>query len=105
MKNGNIESGFVPTSPTLPTQPTTSTQPTTATQPTAPTQPTTATEPTTAPAQKLTVNATSNYFGSASKTVSTDGKKVTVLYKLNSNMGVVDGQWAVKYDQARYNVG
>ena len=33
MKNGNIESGFVPTSPTLPTQPTTSTQPTTATQP------------------------------------------------------------------------
>lgn len=101
MKNGNIESGFVPTSPTLPTQPTTSTQPTTATQPTAPTQPTTATEPTTAPAQKLTVNATSNYFGSASKTVSTDGKKVTVLYKLNSNMGVVDGQWAVKYDSSK----
>ena len=89
MKNGNIESGFVPTSPTLPTQPTTSTQPTTAT------------EPTTAPAQKLTVNATSNYFGSASKTVSTDGKKVTVLYKLNSNMGVVDGQWAVKYDSSK----
>lgn len=101
MKNGNIESGFVPTSPTLPTQPTTSTQPTTATQPTAPTQPTTATEPTTAPAQKLTVNATSNYFGSASKTVSTDSKKVTVLYKLNSNMGVVDGQWAVKYDSSK----
>lgn len=101
MKNGDIESGFVPTSPTLPTQPTTSTQPTTATQPTAPTQPTTATEPTTAPAQKLTVNATSNYFGSASKTVSTDGKKVTVLYKLNSNMGVVDGQWAVKYDSSK----
>lgn len=101
MKNGDIESGVVPTSPTLPTQPTTSTQPTTATQPTAPTQPTTATEPTTAPAQKLTVNATSNYFGSASKTVSTDGKKVTVLYKLNSNMGVVDGQWAVKYDSSK----
>ena len=101
MKNGDIENGFVPTSPTLPTQPTTSTQPTTATQPTAPTQPTTATEPTTAPAQKLTVNATSNYFGSASKTVSTDGKKVTVLYKLNSNMGVVDGQWAVKYDSSK----
>ena len=107
MKNGNIESGVVPTSPTLPTQPTTSTQPTTATQsttatqPTAPTQPTTATEPTTAPAQKLTVNASSNYFGSASKTVSTDGNKVTVLYKLNSNMGVVDGQWAVKYDSSK----
>lgn len=89
MKNGNIESGVVPTSPTLPTQPTTSTQPTTAT------------EPTTAPAQKLTVNASSNYFGSASKTVSTDGNKVTVLYKLNSNMGVVDGQWAVKYDSSK----
>ena len=43
----------------------------------------------------------SNYFGSASKTVSTDGKKVTVLYKLNSNMGVVDGQWAVKYDSSK----
>lgn len=101
MKNGDIKGGVVPTSPTLPTQPTTSTQPTTATQPTAPTQPTTATEPTTAPAQKLTVNATSNYFGSASKTVSTDGNKVTVLYKLNSNMGVVDGQWAVKYDSSK----
>lgn len=101
MKNGDIESGIVPTSPVPPTQPTTSAQPTTATQPTAPTQPTTATEPTTAPAQKLTVNATSNYFGSASKTVSTDGKKVTVLYKLNSNMGVVDGQWAVKYDSSK----
>lgn len=101
MKNGDIDSGIVPTSPVPPTQPTTSAQPTTATQPTAPTQPTTATEPTTAPAQKLTVNATSNYFGSASKTVSTDGKKVTVLYKLNSNMGVVDGQWAVKYDSSK----
>lgn len=101
MKNGDIESGIVPTSPVPPTQPTTSAQPTTATQPTTPTQPTTATEPTTAPAQKLTVNATSNYFGSASKTVSTDGKKVTVLYKLNSNMGVVDGQWAVKYDSSK----
>lgn len=101
MNNGDIDSGIVPTSPVPPTQPTTSAQPTTATQPTAPTQPTTATEPTTAPAQKLTVNATSNYFGSASKTVSTDGKKVTVLYKLNSNMGVVDGQWAVKYDSSK----
>ena len=95
MNNGDIDSGIVPTSPVPPTQPTTSAQPT------APTQPTTATEPTTAPAQKLTVNATSNYFGSASKTVSTDGKKVTVLYKLNSNMGVVDGQWAVKYDSSK----
>lgn len=89
MKNGDIKSGIVPTSPVPPTQPTTSAQPTTATQ------------PTTAPAKKLTVNATSNYFGSASKTVSTVGKKVTVLYKLNSNMGVVDGQWAVKYDSSK----
>lgn len=97
MMNGNIEGGVVPTSPTLPTEPTTSTQPTTAQPTTA--QPTT--EPTTAPAGKLTVNATSNYFGSASKTVSTDGSKVTVLYKLNSNMGVVDGQWTVKYDTSK----
>lgn len=97
MKNGNIEGGVVPTSPTLPTEPTTSTQPTTAQPTTA--QPTT--EPTTAPAQKLTVNAASNYFGSASKTVSADGSKVTVLYKLNSNMGVVDGQWTVKYDTSK----
>lgn len=97
MMNGNIEGGVVPTSPTLPTEPTTSTQPTTAQPTTA--QPTT--EPTTAPSQKLTVNATSNYFGSASKTVSADGSKVTVLYKLNSNMGVVDGQWTVKYDTSK----
>lgn len=98
MKNGNIEGGVVPTSPTLPTQPTTSTQPTTATQPST-TQP--ATEPTTAPAQTLAVNATSNFFGSASKTVSADGSKVTVLYKLDSNMGIVDGQWTVKYDTSK----
>lgn len=97
MMNGNIEGGVVPTNPTLPTEPTTSTQPTTAQPTTA--QPTT--EPTTAPSQKLTVNATSNYFGSASKTVSADGSKVTVLYKLNSNMGVVDGQWTVKYDTSK----
>lgn len=89
MNNGNIEGGIIPTSPTLPTEPTTSTQPTTAT------------EPTTAPAQKLTVNATSNYFGSATKTEGKVGDKVTVLYKLNANMGIVDGQWTVKYDTSK----
>ena len=62
MKNGDIKSGIVPTSPIPPTQPTTSAQPTTTqpatkptTQPTTQpaTQPTTqpATEPTTAPSQ------------------------------------------------------
>lgn len=102
MKNGNIEGGIIPTSPTLPTEPTTSTQPTTA-QPTTAQPPATqpATEPATAPAQTVSVNATSNFFGSASKTVSADGSKVTVLYKLNSNMGVVDGQWTVKYDASK----
>lgn len=121
MKNGNIESGIVPTNPIPPTQPTTSTQPTTAqpttAQPTTaqPTtaQPTTAqpttqpattqpaTEPTTVPSQTLTVNATSNYFGSATKTEGKVGDKVTVLYKLNANMGIVDGQWTVKYDTSK----
>lgn len=104
MKNGDIKSGIVPTSPIPPTQPTTSAQPTTtqpATKPT--TQPTTqpATEPTTAPSQTLTVNATSNYFGSATKTDGKVGDKITVLYKLNANMGIVDGQWTVKYDTSK----
>ena len=102
MKNGNIESGIVPTNPIPPTQPTTSTQPTTAQPTTA--QPTTAqpaTEPTTVPSQTLTVNATSNYFGSATKTEGKVGDKVTVLYKLNANMGIVDGQWTVKYDTSK----
>ncbi len=100
MKNGDIKSGIVPTSPIPPTQPTTSAQPTTtqpATQPT--TQP--ATEPTTAPSQTLTVNATSNYFGSATKTDGKVGDKITVLYKLDANMGIVDGQWTVKYDTSK----
>lgn len=112
MKNGDIKSGIVPTSPIPPTQPTTSAQPTTTqpatkptTQPTTQpaTQPTTqpATEPTTAPSQTLTVNATSNYFGSATKTEGKVGDKVTVLYKLNANMGIVDGQWTVKYDTSK----
>ena len=114
MKNGDIKSGIVPTSPIPPTQPTTSAQPTTAkpttaqpttAQPTTQpaTQPTTqpATEPTTAPSQTLTVNATSNYFGSATKTEGKVGDKVTVLYKLNANMGIVDGQWTVKYDTSK----
>ena len=65
------------------------------TQP-ATTQP--VTQPTTNPSQTLTVNATSNFFGSATKTDAAVGDKVTVLYKLDSNMGVVDGQWTVKYD-------
>lgn len=106
MKNGNIEGGVIPTQPTLPTQPTTSTQPTTAQPTTA--QPTTqpattqpATEPTTVPSQTLTVNATSNYFGSATKTEGKVSDKVTVLYKLNANMGIVDGQWTVKYDTSK----
>lgn len=108
MKNGDIKSGIVPTSPIPPTQPTTSAQPTTtqpATKPTTQpaTQPTTqpATEPTTAPSQTLTVNATSNYFGSATKTDGKVGDKITVLYKLNANMGIVDGQWTVKYDTSK----
>ena len=112
MKNGDIKSGIVPTSPIPPTQPTTSAQPTTTqpatkptTQPTTQpaTQPTTqpATEPTTAPSQTLTVNATSNYFGSATKTDGKVGDKITVLYKLNANMGIVDGQWTVKYDTSK----
>ena len=108
MNNGDIESGIVPTSPIPPTQPTTSAQPTTtqpATKPTTQpaTQPTTqpATEPTTAPSQTLTVNATSNYFGSATKTDGKVGDKITVLYKLNANMGIVDGQWTVKYDTSK----
>ena len=112
MKNGDIKSGIVPTSPIPPTQPTTSAQPTTTqpatkptTQPTTQpaTQPTTqpATEPTTAPSQTLTVNATSNYFGSATKTDGKVGDKITVLYKLDANMGIVDGQWTVKYDTSK----
>lgn len=89
------------------TQPTTAkptTQPTTAkptTQPTTakPTQATTQ-QPTTA-ASSLTVNATSNFFPSTSKTYSSNEKQVTVSYKLSSAMKLINSEWELKYDTSK----
>lgn len=101
MVNGNISGGITPTQPTAPTQPIT--QPTTV-RPTAPTQPTTKptvpTQPTT-PAQELTVNATSNYFPASSNTFDVADGKVTVSYRLTSNMNVENTQWALTYDSSK----
>lgn len=92
MSNGNIQNGEEPTSPTQPqTQPTTQPQ----TQPT--TQPST-TEPV---VEKLTVNAGSNVFPAATQTFNKEEGKVTVTYKLNVNMGVVDTQWKLTYDTSK----
>ena len=97
------------------TQPTTAkptTQPTTAkptTQPTTakPTQTTTTNplqattqQPTTA-ASSLTVNATSNFFPSTSKTYSSNEKQVTVSYKLSSAMKLINSEWELKYDTSK----
>ena len=102
---GNLGGTTPVTQPTIAkptTQPTTAkptTQPTTA-KPT--TQPTTAkpTQSTTA-ASSLTVNATSNFFPSASKTYSPSNKQVTVSYKLSSAMKLINSEWELKYDTSK----
>ncbi len=87
-KIGNAVS--VPTTPTQPiTQPTT--QPTT--KPTQPTQ-------TTAPATNLKVNTTSNLFSSSTKTAE-KGDRITVSFKLQSSMNVLNSQWMLSYDASK----
>ncbi len=111
MSNGNIDNGETPTSPSIPvTQPTTQApstsprptvpQPTTAQPTTA--QPTTA-QPTTGPVveDKITVNAGSNIFPAASQIFNKDEGKITVIYKLDSSMSVVDTQWTLRYDNTK----
>lgn len=121
MANGNVD-GELPTTPTKPTtapttapetepttQPTTApeteptTQPTTAPETEPTTQPTTApeTEPTTTPVEdKLTVNAESNVFPTATKTFDEGEDTVTVTYKLTANMKAVNAQWTLTYDDS-----
>ncbi len=82
------------------------TQPTTVAPTTQPvTEPATTVPVTTEPvteADKLTVNATSNLFGSATATASKDANTVTVAYDLESPvMNLVNGQWSLKYDSSK----
>lgn len=85
---------------TVPTQPAT-TQPVT-TQP-ATTQPTTTpTQPTTTPvSDTLKVNATSNILSPVSKVYTDNDSTVTVSYKLQSTMKLVDSQWCLRYDSTK----
>lgn len=100
---GNLGGNTPVTQPTTAkptTQPTTAkptTQPTTA-KPT--TQPTT-TKATTPVSNTLTVNATSNFFPVASKTYSSSQKQVTLSYKLNSAMKLINSDWELKYDTSK----
>ena len=115
MVNGNVD-GEVPTYPTKPTAaPTTApvtepaTEPTTTPVTEPATEPTTVpeTQPTTTPVEdKLTVNASSNVFPTASKTFDEGEDTVTVTYKLTSNMKAVNAQWTLTYDDTllEYNV-
>ena len=91
-------------------QPTTA-QPTTAAPTTAPvtTQPATTapiTEPSTAPttapvADTLTVNASSNILSPASKVYNNNENTVTVSYKLQSTMKLINAQWSLTYDNTK----
>ena len=95
MSNGDINGGVTPTQPT--TEPTEkpTTQPTTAptTEPTqATTQPTSATD--------LSVTATSNFFSKATETVE-KGSEITVSFKLQSSMNVLNSQWTINYDPSK----
>lgn len=110
MANGDINSGVEPTSPTTPpvTVPVTTQPVTTApvtTQPVSSQPVTTApvtTQPvTTNPTDKLTVNATSNFFPAASQTVDKSAGTVTVSYKLTSSMKVENGQWKLSFDSTK----
>ncbi len=111
MSSGNINNGETPTSPTTPTDPQpTDPQPTdpkpTDPQPTDP-QPTDSkpTDPTpTVPDDSdntLTIKATSNIFPSATQTVDVEQGTVTLTYKLDSTMDVVNAQWKLTYDSSK----
>lgn len=96
-------SGFESSSITGSASAVTDVQPTTA----VPTQATTAKltqattqQPTTA-ASSLTVNATSNFFPSTSKTYSSSEKQVTVSYKLSSAMKLINSEWELTYDTSK----
>lgn len=118
MSSGNVNSGVLPTDPQPPTTPVPTTAPaTTAPVTTSPsttvpattvpvtTAPVTTvpvtTQPTTAPADTLTVNATSNVFPSASQTVDAQEETVTVSFKLSSTMKILNGQWTLNYDNTK----
>ncbi len=49
----------------------------------------------------ITVNAKSNFFKTASATFDADTDQVTVAYRLQSNMGVVNTQWSLRYDTSK----
>ena len=52
------------------------------------------------PSERLTVNATSNYFPQNSVTVAEGEEYVTVTYFINSSKNVLDLQWTLSYDPA-----
>lgn len=49
----------------------------------------------------LNVNASSNFFKSASKTLDKDAKTVTIAYKLQSSMSLINSEWVINYDPSK----
>lgn len=67
---------------------------------TRPTEPTT--QPTTQPvSDKLKVNATSNFFKTATKTYDKNTNQLTISYDFKSNYKLVDAQWVLKFDTSK----
>ena len=46
----------------------------------------------------ITVNAASNFFAGSAGTFEAGANKVSVAYRLKSNMGLVNAQWSLRYD-------
>lgn len=47
---------------------------------------------------KLTVNATSNFFPAVSQTYDASEEQITVKYKLKSSMDLINSEWVLTYD-------
>lgn len=107
MSSGNINNGEEPTSPTVPdytipvvTDPIVTDPVVTDPVVTDPVETTpTSTDPVTA--NTLTINADSNIFPYASQTFDVEEGTVTVSYKLDSTMDVVNAQWKLTYDNTK----
>ncbi len=105
-KIGNIGGNVKPTTAPPTTAPSTTVKPTTApsttvkptTAPSTTVKPTTAPSTTKKPQSTLDITATSNLFPERKASVSSNAKTVTVTYKLDSVMNLVNGLWELAYD-------
>lgn len=98
----NVVTDQVATTAPVTTAPVTTVPVTTVPVTTAPVTTVPTTQPTTTPdADTLKVTATSNILTPVSKEYDDDDSTVTVTYKLQSAMYIVDGQWQLTYDSTK----